>query len=296
MNFTQMNCFLKVADTHSFTKAAAELFLSQQAVSKYIGQLEEELEAPLLDRTTPYVTLTPQGESYYRAFTSAYSQLSFLNKDIADATERQKHRLRIGFSQWVNPGGELNDAIERFRKAHPTTRVTSVQYPNGELVQALMEGKVDAAFFSEAQYPQGRGLHVEPVAQGDLRIFAPADVMEDTSPEAVHRCWDLPLLMVPAWEWTYLERKRMGSREQEEFGLQPRSSHILPNLHSLLAAMRFGRCTTVGDARFGVFTPIEGVASLPLEMEDRLVCVWPGSQEHPLLPEFAETVKSALNG
>ena len=41
MTDTQILCFLKTADTLSFTKAAEELFLSQQAVSKYVSLLEK---------------------------------------------------------------------------------------------------------------------------------------------------------------------------------------------------------------------------------------------------------------
>jgi DNA-binding transcriptional LysR family regulator len=54
--------FVAVAEELNFTRAAARLFVAQQAVSRDIRQLERRLETPLFVRTTRRVTLTPEGE------------------------------------------------------------------------------------------------------------------------------------------------------------------------------------------------------------------------------------------
>jgi DNA-binding transcriptional LysR family regulator len=54
--------FVAVADELNFTRAAARLFVAQQAVSRDIRQLERRLGTPLFLRTTRRVTLTPEGE------------------------------------------------------------------------------------------------------------------------------------------------------------------------------------------------------------------------------------------
>ncbi|MEW6224730.1 MAG: LysR family transcriptional regulator [Chloroflexota bacterium] len=53
--------FVAVAEELSFTRAAARLFVAQQAVSRDIRQLERRLGTPLFVRTTRRVTLTPDG-------------------------------------------------------------------------------------------------------------------------------------------------------------------------------------------------------------------------------------------
>lgn len=56
-----LRTFVAVAEERNFTRAAARLHLAQQAVSKAIRQLEDELGVELLERTTHEVRLTPAG-------------------------------------------------------------------------------------------------------------------------------------------------------------------------------------------------------------------------------------------
>lgn len=59
----------------SFTRAGAELFLSQSAVSRQIQQLESQLGVPLFIRRTRALLLTPAGQQYYRDVSQALHQL-----------------------------------------------------------------------------------------------------------------------------------------------------------------------------------------------------------------------------
>lgn len=294
MNTTQIQCFLRVADSHSFTKAASALYLTQQSVSRQIALLEEELDVQLLDRTTPYITLTQAGQVYYNAFSTAGRELTLLKEDLSDYIHRQNHCFRVGISLWLNPFGELGDAIAQFQENHPATSLELTELDNEDLSEYLQSGKLDAAFFSGGQCPHSRELRNRVIARGELRLFAPRDAMEDSSPEAIDSCWNLPMLMVPAWEYSFLERRLVGDQEQAEFKLHPSKVLSLPNLHSLEAALHFGRCTTVGDYRFGVFNHIPELGSLPLPLEENLLLVWPGSREHPLLEEFSREMEEEL--
>ncbi|MBQ5863037.1 MAG: LysR family transcriptional regulator [Peptococcaceae bacterium] len=61
MRLEQLQCLLDVAQTGSLTSTAKRLFVSQQAVSKSIKQLEEELGVTILTRTKTGVTFTEEG-------------------------------------------------------------------------------------------------------------------------------------------------------------------------------------------------------------------------------------------
>lgn len=63
---SMLKCFMAVAETLNFTKAAEGLYLTQQAVSRNVSALENELQIKLLDRDTHFVRLTPSGEFYYQ--------------------------------------------------------------------------------------------------------------------------------------------------------------------------------------------------------------------------------------
>ena len=62
MNTVQMECFIAVYQTLSFSKAANRLHLSQPAVSHQIISMENELETSLFVRTNKFVTPTQQAK------------------------------------------------------------------------------------------------------------------------------------------------------------------------------------------------------------------------------------------
>lgn len=60
MNMTDIQCFIKVTELMSFTKAAEALYTSQQAVSLHIKHLESTYKVQLFERK-PSLKLTPSG-------------------------------------------------------------------------------------------------------------------------------------------------------------------------------------------------------------------------------------------
>jgi DNA-binding transcriptional LysR family regulator len=61
----KIKSFLTLAETRSFTRTARQLYMSQQAVSRCVALLEEELNAKLFVRTTRSVELMSAGRMYY---------------------------------------------------------------------------------------------------------------------------------------------------------------------------------------------------------------------------------------
>src|SRR4051794_16202615 len=65
MDLNEMLVFTRVAQTGSFTTAAAELGMPKSTVSRKVTELEARLKARLLNRTTRKVSLTDVGRTYY---------------------------------------------------------------------------------------------------------------------------------------------------------------------------------------------------------------------------------------
>ncbi|MGD8575523.1 MAG: LysR family transcriptional regulator [Thiohalophilus sp.] len=63
MDFANLQAFIAVAEQHSFSRAAGQLFLTQPAVSKRIAALEDELASALFDRIGHQVQLTEAGQA-----------------------------------------------------------------------------------------------------------------------------------------------------------------------------------------------------------------------------------------
>ena len=70
----------------SFTKAGAELFLTQSAVSRQVQTLEEQLSVKLFQRRTRALVLTEAGNLYYREVAKALQQLRDATASVRAAT------------------------------------------------------------------------------------------------------------------------------------------------------------------------------------------------------------------
>src|SRR5436190_19224170 len=70
-----MRAFEASARNASFTRAAAELCVSQGAVSRHVALLEDWLQVKLFDRARHGVDLTPQGQVYFRTINGALDQI-----------------------------------------------------------------------------------------------------------------------------------------------------------------------------------------------------------------------------
>ena len=81
----------------SFTKAAAELFLTQSAVSRQIQTLEEQLGVRLFRRETRRLILTPEGEQLHRVVIEILSRLT----EVCAGLRAGRRRPRVTVSAAV---------------------------------------------------------------------------------------------------------------------------------------------------------------------------------------------------
>lgn len=93
LNEIKIRYFLELAKTLSFTRAANNLFITQQTLSKQISNMEEDLGFPLFERTTKNVKLTKSGMDLYHFFreaTAEYDRLVHFGRS-------SKLNLGVGF-------------------------------------------------------------------------------------------------------------------------------------------------------------------------------------------------------
>src|SRR5580692_2416442 len=83
---TSIRAFTRVVQHGSFAAAARELRLSRSVVSKYVIELEQELGAQLLVRTTRSASPTENGQAYYERCIAILADLE--EADLADARSR----------------------------------------------------------------------------------------------------------------------------------------------------------------------------------------------------------------
>lgn len=138
-------CFLAVAKHLSFTKAAEELFMSRQAVSKTILSLEKRLAVKLFYRKANIVELTTEGRlclTYFRnQIQDIESFISTLRKPGA-----QSESLLIGYELGVAVDSRVLDALGEYRRQKANTDYKILRYIPQVIESKLLNGKLSLAF------------------------------------------------------------------------------------------------------------------------------------------------------
>src|SRR5450830_275956 len=85
---TALRAFEATARLLSFTAAAAELHVTQSAVSRQVRLLEEHLQCKLFVRLTRRIELSPAGMSYYREVYAAFEKISAAGNQVSGRKKR----------------------------------------------------------------------------------------------------------------------------------------------------------------------------------------------------------------
>lgn len=143
MTLVQLRHLISLADTGSFSRSAAALFLTQPALSRSIRALEDELGRPLFDRVGRRNELTPFGREVVdraRDLVQGADDLAERGRQIGDGHEGV---LRVGMGS--GPGAMLmTPLLLRMAQERPRLRVEVARGGTDLLVQALRERRLDA--------------------------------------------------------------------------------------------------------------------------------------------------------
>ena len=139
MNEQSILCFLSTSETHSFSTTAREMMISQQAVSRYIQKLEEELGITLFIRDQNFVTLTMAGRHFYRYLQEFSSRFYELQSKI----QAPACTLRIGISDWIGNGARIRDSARNLKKNHPEASVVYYVISVKQADEMIQENQLD---------------------------------------------------------------------------------------------------------------------------------------------------------
>lgn len=96
VNLEHYRVFYYVAAYQSITRAAAQLYISQPAVSKSIQRLEEEMNCKLFTRTPHGSVLTPEGTLLYSHVSKAMKEFELGEGKVLRLDSSQRQEIRVG--------------------------------------------------------------------------------------------------------------------------------------------------------------------------------------------------------
>lgn len=144
MDIKQLKYFLQVCKHKSFSKAAKEIYITQQGLSKAISNLEEELQYPLFYNTTKGIRITKYGEYLREQSEHIVQEFDLILEGLNKMANINEGTLRVCFSF-----GVLNalspDIIPGFCEAYPNIELVVKTYPDSICEEVVMNENVDLA-------------------------------------------------------------------------------------------------------------------------------------------------------
>lgn len=145
MNLKQLEAFVQVSESGSFSKAAKELFLTQPTISAHISSLEKELNVRLFIRNTKEVSLSDDGTDLYRYA----KQITDLEKAIEERfymdSDDGKHFITIAAST-IPAQYLLPKVLMCYRERYPKEQIKIMETDSSEVVTQVVDHMVDVGF------------------------------------------------------------------------------------------------------------------------------------------------------
>jgi DNA-binding transcriptional LysR family regulator len=169
MNLHHLRIFYTVAQRRSVTGAAAELLLSQPAVSVQLKTLEKELGLPLFERGGPKLRLTQAGEVLYRAAVSMLHAKDEAERAITELRGGHRGRLILGAG---TTGGMyvLPRVLQAYKQRWPDTEILLQVGTTDQILEKLLQNVLDMGLVGGPI--EDRRFVVDPICADELVLIA----------------------------------------------------------------------------------------------------------------------------
>lgn len=170
MNLKQLEAFVQVSESGSFSKAAKELFLTQPTISAHISSLEKELNVLLFIRNTKEVSLSDDGKDLYRYA----KQITDLEKAIEERfymdSDDGKHFITIAAST-IPAQYLLPKVLMCYRERYPKEQIKIMETDSSEVVTQVVDHMVDVGFTGTVL--EKKHCKYIPFYKDELAVIAP---------------------------------------------------------------------------------------------------------------------------
>jgi DNA-binding transcriptional LysR family regulator len=201
-----MKSFIHVVDSESFSVAARNLRLSRALVSRHIADLEQQLGARLLNRTTRAVTLTEAGIGHYEFCRRILNELTLEEESLRKHTELPEGHLNIVAPKWIG-SMDLGDAILSFAAEHPLIKINLDLGGVSDRTHEFLSSGFEIAF--QTNYLRDSSVMVKKMAMMQYVICAAPSYLAKTrrpiEPRDLVKQKCLMLVNEPIWHFNFEE-------------------------------------------------------------------------------------------
>lgn len=252
MELRHLRYFLKIAETLSFTRAAATLRVTQPTLSHQLKQLESEIGAPLFDRIGRGIRLTEQGRVFRRHAERALTEIETGLTELSELQGLLRGKLSIGvFRSFGN--SPLPVVLADFHRAHGGIRIAAAQMSLSDMERGLIDGLLDLAVTTYVPPASERILSEEIFTEPLVLVIGAQHPLCRHARIGLEELSDTPLVLRPAMT----PSRQLIERCFRARAVAPRVAMEMNSTEATLATVRCSELATICAAR-----AVEGVAGL----------------------------------
>jgi DNA-binding transcriptional LysR family regulator len=227
----RLRAFAAFARRRSFSGAAAELGISQPAVSKHIADLERALALTLVARGRRDGTLTSAGEFVANHVLRAESLLVQATRGAAELRNADSGSLAMTAS-WLTGTYLLPEVVAEFKQSHPGVRISLELGTARDAVEWVRSHRAELGFIANAA--RGPEIEAEPLLENEIVIVGrPGLVPKRPSRERLE-----------AMTWISRQEgsatRSASERGLARLGIVPQRRLELPSYEAILVALKKG--------------------------------------------------------
>ena len=172
MNLKQLEAFVKVAETKSFSEAAKQLFLTQPTISAHVSALEKELNTCFLIRNTRGVELSESGKELYAYAVQMLEIEKTIKGRFGKEIKPEGNVLRIGAStvpaQYILP-----NVMSTFHAEYPGEKLKLFETDSKGVIDMILSHHIDIGF-TGTLIEKGKCHHL-PFYEDELVVLTPSN-------------------------------------------------------------------------------------------------------------------------
>lgn len=205
MELRQLKYFVRIIELGSVSRAAADLFIAQPALSHQISNLEEELKVKLMARSVRGVTATEAGNVFYRHARAVLRQIERMRTDVQHAGDHPQGLVSVGMP--TSAATILAPAlIAGARARYPDIQLQITESLSGHLQELVVNGRIEMSLLFErpdsdnareriGQAKTSGHLDVRPLLQEELFLLTASEQAGGDTDISLAQAAQYPLVM-----------------------------------------------------------------------------------------------------
>ncbi len=174
MDIRQLRYFIAAAEHLNFSAAARHVYISPQALSQQISELESDLGVILFNRNRHSPSLTVAGETLFREAKVILTKTEEAIQLTRQAASGISGTLKIGYLGFAEKHF-LPKLIAKFRQKYPSIELSCQQLSNGAIDEALGRANIDIGFIQLWETAKLPGICCHKIYDDSLCLVVPVD-------------------------------------------------------------------------------------------------------------------------